>query len=116
MLGTACIAAQGNRNLADFFEVTIDNQGRARIVYGDTSNNLAGPSGAVPAVDHSGASIVTVSTQQTGLNAWTGKPLAAKESQKARMQVSDPIGDARYPVLGGAKVDGADIERVVMER
>lgn len=116
MLGTACIAAQGNRNLADFFEVTIDNQGRARIVYGDTSNNLAGPTGAVPAVDHSGASVVTVSTQQSGLNAWTGKPLAVKETQKPRAQINDPVGDARYPVLGGAKVDGADIEKVQMER
>ena len=116
MLGTACITAQGNRNLADFFEVTIDNQGRARIVYGDTSNNLAGPSGAVPAADHSGASVVTVSTQQSGLNAWTGKPLAVKETQKPRLAISDPVGDARYPVLGGAKVDGADIEKVLMER
>jgi hypothetical protein len=116
MLGTACIAAQGNRNLADFFEVTIDNQGRARIVYGDTSNNLAGPTGAVEAADHSGASVVTVSTQQSGLNAWTGKPLAVKETQKPRLAISDPVGDARYPVLGGDKVDGADIEKVLMER
>ena len=53
----------------------------ARIVYGDTSNNLAGPSGAVPAADHSGASLVTTVTQQTGLNAWTGKPLKAVESR-----------------------------------
>jgi hypothetical protein len=116
MLGTGCIAAQGNRNLADFFEVTIDNQGRARIVFGDTSNNLAGPSGAVEAADHSGASIVTVSTQQTGLNAWTGKSLTAKESQAPRTSITDPIGDARYPVLGGTKVAGADIESVAMSQ
>jgi hypothetical protein len=116
MLGTACITAQGNRNLADFFEVTIDNQGRARIVYTDTSNNLSGPTGAVPAADHSGAPLVTTSTQMTGLNAWTGKPLKATESQKPRLTVNDPIGDARYPVLGGAKVDGADIEHVLMEK
>jgi hypothetical protein len=116
MLGTGCITAQGNRNLADFFEVTIDNQGRARIVYGDTSNNLAGPTGAVEAADHSGASVVTVSTQQTGLNAWTGKPLTARESQAPRTSITDPIGDARYPVLGGTKVPGADIEKVAMSR
>jgi hypothetical protein len=85
-------------------------------VYGDTSNNLAGPTGAVPAVDHSGASVVTVSTQQSGLNAWTGKPLTVKETQKPRTSISDPVGDARYPVLGGAKVDGADIENVTMSR
>ena len=116
MLGTGCIAAQGNRNLADFFEVTIDNQGRARIVHGDTSNNLAGPTGAVEAADHSGASVVTTETQQTGLNAWTGKPLTAIESQAPRTSISDPIGDARYPVLGGAKVSGADIESVAMHQ
>jgi hypothetical protein len=116
MLGTGCIVATGNRNLADFFEVTIDNQGRARIVYGDTSNNLAGPTGAVPAVDHSGASVVTTVTQQTGLNAWTGKPLTAVESQAPRASISDPIGDARYPVLGGTEIPGADIEKVALSR
>jgi hypothetical protein len=116
MLGTACITAEGNRNLADFFEVAIDNQGRARIVYTDTSNNLSGPTGAVPAADHSGAALVTTVTQQTGLNAWTGKPLKAAESRAPRLQITDPSGDARYPVLGGAEVPGADIERVMLER
>jgi hypothetical protein len=116
MLGTACITAEGNRNLADFFEVAIDNQGRARIVYTDTSNNLSGPTGAVPAADHSGAAVVTTVTQQTGLNAWTGKPLKAAESRAPRLQITDPSGDARYPVLGGTEVPGADIERVMMER
>jgi len=57
-----------------------------------------------------------VSTQQSGLNAWTGKPLVVKETQKPRLQISDPVGDARYPVLGGAKVAGADIEKVLMEQ
>jgi hypothetical protein len=39
-----------------------------------------------------------------------------KETQKPRLAISDPVGDARYPVLGGDKVDGADIEKVLMER
>ena len=30
--GTGCITTQGNRNLADFFEVTIDHSGAAMIV------------------------------------------------------------------------------------
>ena len=55
MLGTGCITQTGNRNLADFFEVAIDNQGRARIVYDDTSNGLASVLGNVEAADHSGA-------------------------------------------------------------
>jgi hypothetical protein len=116
MMGTGCITATGNRNIADFFEVVIDNQGRARIVYADTSNGLASVLGAVEAADHSGAALVTVATQQTGLNAWTGKPLKPTESQAPIAQIGDPVGDAKYPVLGGASLPGADIEKVSMAR
>ena len=116
MSGLGCITAQGNRNIADFFEVVIDNQGRARIVYTDTSNGLSSVLGNVEAADHSGAAVVTVATQQTGLNAWTGKPLKPTESQKPVAAITDPSGDARYPVLGGAAASGADIERVSMAR
>jgi len=116
MLGTGCITATGNRNIADFFEVTIDNQGRARIVYTDTSNGLASVLGNVEAADHPGAAVVTVATQQTGLNAWTGKPLKAVESTAPVAQITDPAGDARYPVLGGAEIPGADITKVQMAR
>jgi len=41
--GSACVTSQGNRNLADFFVVTIDNTGAAEIVYDDTSNRLVQP-------------------------------------------------------------------------
>ena len=116
MLGTGCITATGNRNLADFFEVAIDNQGRARIVYDDTSNGLASVLGNVEAADHSGAGLVTVATQQTGLNAWTGKPLKAVESTAPVASITDPLGDARFPVLGGSAVAGADIKSVSMAR
>jgi hypothetical protein len=116
MLGTGCITATGNRNLADFFEVVIDNAGRARIVYTDTSNGLVSAAGNVEAADHSGAALVSVATQQTGLNAWTGRPLKPRESAAPIAGVTDPVGDARYPVLGGAKLAGADIERLTMGR
>jgi len=116
MLGTGCITQTGNRNLADFFEVTIDNQGRARIVYDDTSNGLVSPAGAVEAADHSGAGLVTTVTQETGLNAWTGRPLRAQESRGPVASIVDPPGDARYPVLGGARLSGADIEKVALAR
>jgi hypothetical protein len=112
MLGTGCITATGNRNIADFFQVVIDNDGRARIVYTDTSNNLVSAAGAAEAADHSGAALVTVATQMTGLNAWTGKPLKPTESRSPVMATTDPVGDARYPVLGGKKVAGADIEQI----
>src|SRR6202007_2938077 len=41
--GTDCIESQGNRNLADFFSMTIDRTGAAEIVYDDTSNGLVHP-------------------------------------------------------------------------
>src|SRR5213078_4157888 len=71
LLGTGCITATGNRNLADFFQVNIDADGRARIVYDDTSNGLiqstfAPLPGFNGVVDHSGAPLVTVATQSTG--------------------------------------------------
>jgi hypothetical protein len=116
MLGTGCITATGNRNIADFFEVVIDNQGRARIVYTDTSNGLASVLGNVEAADHSGAAVVSVATQETGLNAWTGKPLKALESQAPVAQITDAAGDARFPVLGGTSLPGADIEKITMAR
>lgn len=116
LLGTGCITQTGDRNLADFFEVTIDRAGRARIVFDDTSNGLASPLGAAPAVDHSGAALVTVATQQTGLNAWTGKPLGARETTAPRSGITDPTGDARYPVIGGARVPGADITALSLKR
>ncbi len=116
MLGTGCITATGNRNIADFFQVVIDNDGRARIVYDDTSNGLVSALGSAEAADHPGAAVVTVATQQTGLNAWTGKRLRPQESQAPISSISDPPGDARYPVLGGAKLAGADIERVALSR
>lgn len=116
MMGTGCITATGNRNIADFFEVTIDNQGRARIVYTDTSNGLASVLGNVEAADHPGAAVVTVATQETGLNAWTGKPLKAAETQAPIAQITDPAGDAKFPVLGGTSVPGADIEKIQMAR
>ena len=116
MLGTGCITATGNRNIADFFQVVIDNDGRARIVYDDTSNGIVSAAGAVEAADHSGAALVSVVTQQTGLNAWTGKPLKPTESRAPIDGVRDAVGDARYPILGGSKVDGADIEKVALAK
>src|SRR6267378_4636433 len=67
--GTGCIASQGNRNLADFFAVTIDQTGAAEIVYDDTSNGLA-QTGFTPTgnqtLDHAGAGVITVARQSSG--------------------------------------------------
>ncbi|MDQ1711705.1 MAG: hypothetical protein QOE45_1155 [Frankiaceae bacterium] len=116
LAGTGCIASVGNRNLADFFKIVIDNDGRARIVYADTSNRLMdlgrdAPEGA----DHAGAPVDTVVTQSTGLNAWTGKPLAPLESTEPISGVSDDLGDARLKPLGGTSLSSADILEATME-
>src|SRR5438309_6707355 len=70
LAGTGCIAQQGNRNLADFFEVGIDpRDGALAIVYDDTSNELVQtipgtdmplPSPIEGIVDHRGAPVVTL--------------------------------------------------------
>src|SRR5207302_118200 len=69
LAGSGCIASQGNRNLADFFAVTIDHTGAAEIVYDDTSNGLA-QAGFTPTgnqtVDHAGAGVITVARQSSG--------------------------------------------------
>ncbi|MDX6285344.1 MAG: hypothetical protein QOG53_829 [Frankiales bacterium] len=116
MLGTACVTATGNRNLADFFQVTIGNDGRGRIVYNDTSNRLVSVLGTVEAIDHPGAAVVQVATQQTGVNALTGQPLSAYETRDPKAGVTDPTGDALFPVIAGSKVSAADIINVALAR
>ena len=108
--GTGCIASQGNRNLADFFSITIDASGAAEIVYDDTSNGLVQP-GFTPTgnqtVDHAGAPLVTVARQSSGPGLYgkavTGPPNAPVTG------ISDPAGDALYPVHAGANVAGLDL-------
>jgi hypothetical protein len=108
--GTGCIESQGNRNLADFFSVTIDASGAAEVVYDDTSNGLVQP-GFTPdnqqLVDHAGAPLVTVARQSSGLGLF-GKQVSGPSNQTVT-GISDPSGDALYPVIGGSNVDGMDI-------
>jgi hypothetical protein len=111
--GTGCIQAQGNRNMADFFEVMIGPDGRARIVYDDTSNGLVQGVRDTTA-DHQGAALVTVVTQNTGVNGFTGEPLAAMEQTTPVNGVTDPPGDALFKPLGGTNVPSADIKDLRM--
>ncbi|MDT7537104.1 MAG: hypothetical protein QOI82_689 [Actinomycetota bacterium] len=106
--GTGCITGQGNRNMADFFKVTIGPDGRARIVYDDTSNGLV-QGVQDTAADHQGAALVTVVTQNTGLNSYTGEPLAATETTDAVNGTTDPAGDALFKPLGGTNLPAADL-------
>ena len=108
--GTGCITVQGNRNLADFFSVTIDQRGAAQIIYDDTSNGLF-QSGFEPSgnqtLDHAGAPLVTIAHQTSGLSLY-GKPLRGP-SDAPVAGISDRAGDARYPVVGGSEVAGLDL-------
>ena len=110
--GSTCIVSQGNRNLADFFSVTVDKSGAADIIYTDTSNGLV-QSGFTPGnaqfIDHSGAALVTLARQSSGMGLY-GKPVHGSSS-KPVSGMSDPAGDALYPVIGGKDVPGMDIRR-----
>jgi hypothetical protein len=112
LMGTGCITVGGNRNLADFFQVNIDRSGAAEIVYDDTSNGLIQPGFMPPAgtpqlVDHSGAPLVTVARQSSGMGLY-GKPVSGPSNAPVG-GISDPAGDAKFPVIGGANVPGMDI-------
>jgi hypothetical protein len=110
LAGTGCIQQQGNRNLADFFVVTIDHTGAAEVVYDDTSNGLVQP-GFTPTgnqtVDHAGAGVITVARQSAGPGLF-GKNVSGP-SNAPTTGITDNFGDALYPVIGGTNVPGMDI-------
>src|SRR5439155_17637160 len=97
-------------NHADFFSITIDQQGAAEIVYDDTSNGLVQP-GFTPTgnqtVDHAGAPLVTVARQSSGPGLF-GTAVSGPSSSPVT-SLADPRGDALYPVLGGTNVPGLDV-------
>ena len=109
LAGTGCIAQTGNRNLADFFGVTIDLTGAAEIVYDDTSNKLVQPPGTctVQVADHCGAGVITIARQSSGLGLFGTKVSGPSNSPVSGL--SDPAGDARYAVIGGGNQSGMDI-------
>jgi hypothetical protein len=111
LMGSACITSQGNRNLADFFVVTIDKTGAAEIVYDDTSNGLIQTiSGFVAPpgfVDHPGAGVISIARQSAGTGLF-GTAVSGS-SNAAVSGVEDPPGDALFPVIGGSNVPGMDI-------
>jgi hypothetical protein len=108
--GTGCITSQGNRNLADFFVVTIDQTGAAEIVYDDTSNGLVQP-GFTPTnkqfLDHAGAGVITIARQSSGTSLF-GAPVSGPSNAPVA-GLTDPAGDALFPVIGGNNQRGMDI-------
>jgi hypothetical protein len=116
--GSACITSQGNRNLADFFVVTVDASGAAEVVYDDTSNGLAQPgftpgtlilNGGKPIqlIDHKGAGVITVARQSAGTGVFGGA--VSGPSSAPVSGLTDPAGDALFPVIGGSNQRGMDI-------
>jgi hypothetical protein len=113
LLGSACVTSTppGNRNLADFFEVNIDQSGAAEVVYDDTSNGLiqtiAGFTSPPGLVDHAGAGVITIARQSSGTGLFG---TAVSGSSNAPVSgLDDPPGDALFPVIGGSDVRGMDI-------
>src|SRR5438034_5003790 len=109
LMGTGCIQSQGNRNLADFFEINIDSTGAAEIVYDDTSNGLIQPDFTPTSglLDHSGAGVITIARQSSGLGLFGTAVTGPSNAPVAGL--TDPAGDALFPVIGGANVQGMDV-------
>lgn len=111
LMGTGCIASQGNRNLADFFVVTIDSTGAAEIVYDDTSNGLIQTAAGFVAppqfVDHPGAGVITIARQSGGMGLFGTAVTGPSNAPVSGL--TDPSGDALFPVIGGSERTGMDI-------
>jgi hypothetical protein len=121
--GTGCILSQGNRNLADFFEINSDANGAATIVYDDMSNGLCQtapgftPNG-LQVADHCGAAVVTVARQNSGPGLLgTNVPTTTYPSNAPLangVQFNDstgghPNGDALFPVIAGGPVASSNV-------
>src|SRR5207237_10323506 len=108
---TVCIESQGNRVLADFFVITIDATGAAEIVYDDTSNGLIQTAGGLVTppgfVDHSGAGVITIARQSSGLGLFGTAVTGPSNAPVGGL--TDTSGDALFPVLGGNVQRGMDI-------
>jgi hypothetical protein len=111
--GTGCITSQGDRNLADFFSVTLDHSGAAEVEYDDTSNALeqAVFTPVSGLADHPGAPVVTIARQDSGPGL-LGTDVTTRPNEPTATPTtgqSDPAGDALYPVIGGTNVPGLDL-------
>jgi hypothetical protein len=94
--GTTCIVLPspshpGNRNLLDYFDISVDKQGHLGFVWSDTRNATGLP-------------FVKVARQATGPSLFVGSPKASWP--KRRNGEADARGDALWPIAG-AKVKTA---------
>jgi hypothetical protein len=111
--GLNCITIQGNRNLADFFEVTTDRTGAAYIVFNNTANDLiqqtpvTGTGVPEGVVDHKGAEVVMVARQVSGPGLFGTNVSAPTDIGVSG--ISARAGDALYPAVNGTDYPGLDI-------
>jgi hypothetical protein len=85
--GTACLATGGNRNLLDYFDVSLDRQGHLGYVWTDTYNETT-------------MGFIKVARQASGPSLYAGQP-AAYQVMRGN-GYADPAGDAKYPIYGAA--------------
>ena len=83
--GTTCAATQGNRSMADYWDIDVDRQGHLGFVWDDTVNGIGGP-------------VVKVARQATGPSLYAGKPKASRS--KRHNGYPDAKGDAKFPISG----------------
>ena len=118
--GIGCTAQTppgGDRNLLDFFQVKLDSNGRAVIIYTDDNNTAA-----CAATCSKGIGLISELQQATGPSLLTGSVPAITSglSQSldvrvagANADVTDPSGDAVLPAVGhnisGSNVPALDI-------
>lgn len=118
--GLGCAAVTGNRNLADFFEVSVDpRSGAVVIVYDDTSNDITQTvqkGNQVPdsAADHKGAPLVTMVRQNRGIGLF-GKRIHGFKRTGRKMR--DRAGDAHWdPIYWSSKVPDLDLRKVAVRK
>ncbi len=89
--GTACAATGGNRNLLDYFDVSLDTEGHLGYVWSDGNNATKLP-------------FVKVSRQASGPSLYAGRANANRSMRGNG--AADAVGDARFP-LGGTLLNNA---------
>lgn len=86
--GTACAATMGNRNLLDYFDISLDKAGHLGFVWSDTTNQTSLP-------------YVKVARQATGPSLYADGPTASLPTRTdVGSSVTSAGGDAKYPIAG----------------
>jgi hypothetical protein len=110
LMGTTCGATSppGNRNMADFISIDITRDGAAQAVWASDANRMGGPAALVPGVP------LTVTARQVSGPRLIGSGDVSDSrfsTTPSDVGVTDPLGDALYPVVTGGNVKQLDLNR-----